>query len=119
MCKMNGNVNYHLLGIRHRKNQNNPLQGCNSTVIHSLAILNKANLFCVAAEALSAAHQTIFSNQSMGVPTDTAGARSRAVVFRVRIPDVGVPHLPLSTQTSSPMNISESPNRRYVFDLLS
>lgn len=34
--------------------------------------LNEANFLGVAAEALSAAHQTVLSDQPMGVPTDTA-----------------------------------------------
>ena len=58
-----------------------------------LAVLDKTNFLGIAAEALPAAHQTIFPDQPMRVSADPASARSRAVGLGMRVPDVRVTHL--------------------------
>ena len=53
-----------------------------------LTVLNEADLLGVAAETLPAAHEAVLPDQTMRVSTHATGAGSRAVVLRVRVPDV-------------------------------
>lgn len=56
------------------------------------AVLNETNFLGVATKALSATHKSILPDQPMGISTHTTSPRTRAIVLRMRVPDVGVPH---------------------------
>ena len=85
--------------------------------IEDLTVLDEANFLGIAAEALSAAHESILSYNCMRITTDTAGTRPRAVVLRVSIPDVRVTHLSSSEAISESGGAAlyENPNCRTHF----